>query len=156
MLFRSVLDADVPAYAQIFNQPPLVMAGTPIWKEKLPEFARLPRVSPPLQVLAVKPPHLDAVGAGWIPENWMNLAQSEQVFLILRVVNSSLAEIKGKIVFCDLPVLEIKETDLLERTLESKSILSLDKAGKGFIRSVTTTWLPTELKTFVLRLKIKA
>jgi alpha-mannosidase len=149
----TVIDADVVGHAQIFNQPPLIMAGTSKDRDKLPELSHLPTVSRPLQIIALKFPHLDGVGGGWTVESQAEHERSNSLALVLRVLNPSLSEIAGKIIFHDLHVVGVKVADLIERPIESLELPLLEKDGRGFIRSLKDKWLPTEFKTFTLLIK---
>jgi alpha-mannosidase len=150
------IDAKVVEKANLFNQPPLNIVGNSFSTDLMSilKYTHFPTVSSPLNVITLKPPHLDSDSVGWDIHNWESTQNSVQRVLILRILNPARDELQGTVKFRDLPVIAVKNADLLEREIAGSDQISVQKDATGRIIAVTDHWHPCEIKTFGLLIKI--
>jgi alpha-mannosidase len=139
-------EAEVINKAHCFNSPALSfnLAKSEMKSESK---VKLPQSKFPIEITTIKPAHLDSEGLGWVKEG-----KEIKNIIIIRAVNMSKSEIEGLIDISKVPVLEVREGDLLERQISSE--ISISEIS-GNLSSIGAIWKPFEIKTFGLLLKSK-
>jgi alpha-mannosidase len=102
-----------------------------------------------LEISTLKLAHPDGEMGGWDTES---IHSNPKICIaILRIVNYSPKQIRSAINLSKMPVVEIRECDLLERPIENSDLADLEMPESKLIDS---EWRPFEIKSFALKLEL--